>query len=180
MKKPDKIAGIVSILAILCLVIYLVKSDILLGTPREVIFPVLALFLIAIFGVIIHYLIIGIILRSRIKSFERLAQKYSFKHSFVPNLIFIPYSRLNTLEGVVGGHNIVISDTCLKPTNAATAEYILLNQLGHSTVRVALNMKTEIVVDGKDETPVYQQKWIFYRNPFMKVSQIEQYLETIK
>lgn len=186
MKKTDKIAGIISIIAIIGLIIYLFKSNLLLTAPKEAIYVVSGLFVFSIIAVVSNYLIIGIILNIRIKKFKNIAEKYSFNHSFVRSWLFIPIGRLNSLSGNILGRKVEVIDECFKPGASELADLVISVSKrafigpGFGTLDKSLNMRTKIIIDGHLVTPNYRQKYIFYRDPFMKISDLIKYLETIK
>lgn len=177
MKKVDKIAGIVSVLVIVCTILYLFKSKIVFTAGKESLYAAGILFLFSVFVVFQHYIVIGLILRGRVKAFSNLANKYSLKHSHINEIFFIPYGKLNTLTGNINGHAIEITDDCFLPNMGKTVKYVTLNQIFPGfTLRKSLNMNTKIYIDGQNVTPNYPQSWVLWRNPFLKMGFLEKYL----
>jgi len=177
MKKSDKIAGVVSVIVIICTIFYLFKSKIIFIVDSKDLYIVGALFLFIFFAIFQHYIIIGLILRGRAKAFNILANKYSLKHSYKKELFLIPYGKLNTLTGKINGHDVEITDDSFLPGMGKVVKLTLLNQIfpGY-TPRKSMNMDTKIYIDGQNLTPDYLQSWILWRNPFMKISEIKSYL----
>ncbi len=177
MKKSDKIAGIVSVIAIVCTIFYLFRSKIVFTAGNESLYVVGAVFFFSIFVIVQHYIVIGLTLRGRIRAFNTLANKYSLKHSYTNKIFFIPYGKLNTLIGNINGHLVEITDGSFLPGMGEVVRYVSLNQIfpGY-TPRKSLNMDTKIYIDGQNVTPEYPQSWVLWRNPFMKIKFLKKYL----
>lgn len=184
MKRSDKIIGIIAVLAIVLLGVYLVKSRLIFDTPNEILFIALGVFSVPIFGLLLQFFVLELILKFRISSFKKIAKKYSLNHSFVKSSFFVPAGELNCLKGIVNKREVIIVDEQFSPDIILSAEHSFKvvtfpGQAGHIP-RKSLNMRTKIIVDGLNKTPKYKQAYIFYRNPFMKISQIENFLEGLK
>ncbi len=177
MKKLDKIMGFVSVVAIVCTIFYLFRSKIIFTAGNEALYAVGALFIVSIFAILQHFIVIGFILRGRVKAFNTIANKYSLKHSYTNKIFFIPYGKLNTLTGNINGHAVEITDNSFLPGMNEVAKNVLLNQIYFwYTPRKQLNMDTKIYIDGENKTPDYPQNWVLWRNPFMKIKFLKKYL----
>lgn len=177
MKKTDIIVGVTSIIAIIATIFYLIESKLLFTAGKESVYAAGILLLFSVFVVFQHYIVIGLILRGRVKAFNNLANKYSLKHSHINKIFFIPYGKLNTLTGNIKGHAIEITDDSFLPDTRKTVKYVIINQIFSGyTLRKSLNMDTKIYIDGQNVTPDYPQSWILWRNPFMKMKFLEKYL----
>jgi len=179
MKKSEQIAGIVSIAAIIFLVFYVFKLKLISIEDERTMYVAGALIGVSLLAIISHYLTIGFILKRRVAAFKDLAKKYSLEHYFVSNIFFIPYGKLNSIKGNINNHTIEISDESFIPKTDKLAEDIAISSVVAYTPRKSYSMSTKIFLDGKSETRDYSQKWIIYRNPFMKVSEVESYLSEL-
>lgn len=130
-------------------------------------------------AIISHYFIIGFILKNRVTAFRELSKKYSLEHSFVNNSFFIPYGKVNSLRGSVNSHTIEISDESFTAETDKLVKDVAISSLVTYTPRKSYNMDTRIYLDGKNVTPDYSQKWIMYRNPFMQIKEIKEYLSKL-
>lgn len=181
MKKSDIILAPIAVIAIVGLAVYLVESNIFNTAPKEAIYAASGLFFVAVFGLISHLLIIGLILKLRVVSFKKLAIKYSLEHSFDDSIFFFPVKKLNYLKGSINGRQIEVFDEQFIPNSSVANSNAVFGSIHVARIpRKSINMGTKIIVDGVNKTPKYKQKYILFRNPFMNMSQIERYLENIK
>jgi len=176
MKKVDKVVGLVSVVVMVLTATYLVKAKLISTADNSSLYVVGTLFLVVLLLIAYHYLILGFILRRRVNSFKELAKMHSLEHSFAITIFFIPYGKLNSIRGNVNGHIIEVSDESFKPKTDKLVQNVLMSSIVTYTPKKSYNMVTKIYLDGKDVTPNYSQKWIFYRDPFMQVREIEEYL----
>ena len=179
MDKSNKIVGFVSVLVIFATVFWLYKTRLVMTTDNQTLYIVGAVVILAFLTLTSHYLVIGFLLRRRANAFKIIANDYALEHSHIDNLFFIPYGKLNTISGTVNGHRIEVVDESFVPRSNKLAGYIARSSIFAYASRKSANMSTKIYVDGKNVTPDYSQKWIFYRNPFMKVDEIREYLSQI-
>lgn len=179
MKKIEIFAGLVSIVVIISTVFYGFRMRLIDEAGNRSLYVVGAI-VVGVFLILASDLIIKwYILRKRTDAFRDLAKKFSLEHTHSDYGLFIPYEKLNSLRGSINNHTVEIYDESFKPTTDKLVADAVISSVVAYTPRKSYNMDTKIYLDGKNVTPDYQQKWIFYRNPFMQVSEIEKYLRQI-
>lgn len=176
MKKIDIIVGPVSIAVIVLTVFYGFRMGLIDEADNRSLYVVGAI-VVGVFLILASdFIIKWYILRKRTDAFRDLAKKFSLEHTHADYGLFIPYDKLNSLSGNINNHVVEIYDESFKPTtNKLVADAVISSVVAY-TPRKSYNMDTKIYLDGKNVTPDYQQKWIFYRNPFMQIKEIEEYL----
>lgn len=178
-EKIDIIAGFVSIAVIILTVFYGFRMGLIDEADNRSLY-VVGVIVVGVFIILASDLIIKwYILKKRTKAFKDLAKKFSLEHSHADYGLFIPSEKLNSLRGNINNHTVEIYDESFKPTTSKLVADAAISSVVAYTPRKSYNMDTKIYLDGKNVTPDYQQKWIFYRNPFMQVSEIEKYLREI-
>jgi hypothetical protein len=188
MKKTDKIAVILSAIAIVGVVFYLWMSGVLGGVDSDVLWIIGVVLLGSIVFVLLFQSVDNLKIRKRIKEFSVLAKKFSLTHTHIaPPVLFTPYGVLNELKGTIKGHSVRIVDLKISPSKVDVAANVLLidepiigavyNHTARSTK--SIYKATKIEIDGKDKTEdAYAQRQAL-TGVFLEIELVEKFLREI-